>query len=82
MADITRTKTETIATATSSKGKVVVNVSATLTVAESRELRKLLKAEEAKAEGYDPLRWLSSESVRIQNRINGYYFGGQTFPII
>jgi len=49
MAKIIRTKEETVAEVSSASKKITVNVKQSLTVEESRELRKLLKAEEEKA---------------------------------
>lgn len=50
MASITRTKSETVATVAAANKQISITVNKFLTVAESKELRKLLKAEEAKAE--------------------------------
>lgn len=51
MASITRTKSETVATVTATNRKIRVFAEKELTIEESRELRRLLKAEEKKAEG-------------------------------
>lgn len=63
MSNITRTKSETVATVSSGSRKITVKVTDSLTIEESRELRKLLKAEEVLAHrqrtgtvyGFDPI---------------------------
>lgn len=50
MAEIIRTKNTTVATVAATSRKIRVAVTEPLTIEESRDLRKLLKAEEKKAE--------------------------------
>lgn len=50
MAEIIRTKQTTVATVAATSRKIRVSVTEPLTIEESRDLRKLLKAEEKRAE--------------------------------
>lgn len=50
MAQIIRTKKTTVATVAATSRKIRVSVAEPLTIEESRDLRKLLKAEEKRAE--------------------------------
>lgn len=50
MASITRKKTETVATVSAALRNITITVHRSLTIDESKQLRKLLKAEETSAE--------------------------------
>lgn len=65
MANITRKSEKTVATVTASSRKISVNVTDKLTVAESKELRALLKEQEKVASAQSAsYAWIFDEPIR------------------